>query len=166
MQVAAEGLVAVQFQICHDKIGISHAEIRAGGTPFALVVAGPFGIIDGGDLSTADGHTGIFHNCEEGAHRRLHLIALLGDLFLQILSIINAHRCKTGLFVQTEQDGSAFVLIGKTGERVIEFVRTALMRGFDLDGLKFSLMSADQVGQLDQFGCCHCKSLPFIEILT
>lgn len=40
VQVAAEGLVAVQFQMRHDKIGIAHAEIRAGGTSFTLVVAG------------------------------------------------------------------------------------------------------------------------------
>jgi hypothetical protein len=51
VQVAAEDLVAVQFQMRHDKIGIAHAEIRAGGTSFTLVVAGALSIIDGGDTS-------------------------------------------------------------------------------------------------------------------
>ena len=51
VQVAAEDLVAVQFQIRHDKIGIAHAEIRASGTSFTLVVAGALSIIDGGDTS-------------------------------------------------------------------------------------------------------------------
>ena len=68
------------------------------------------------------------------------MIALLGYFFLQILQIIHADCGEMFVFVQSEQQNTTAVLVGKARQRVAQLVRTAAMRRLDFDRLRLGLL--------------------------
>ena len=54
-------------------------------------------------------------NVNTARYRRLHLIALLCHLLLQIMQIIYTHRPECRSLIKTENQDTSAVLIGKAG---------------------------------------------------
>ena len=64
------------------------------------------------------------------------------------MGIVNAHRHKPRLFIYTEQDGAAFILIGKAGQSIVKTRGTALGGGFQFQRLGLGFQDLYMVNQV------------------
>ena len=79
------------------------------------------------------------------ANRRLHLVALLCDLFLQVLRIVDTDYLKSGGFIYAEQQHAAAVLVGEAGQRIIQSFRTIHMSRLAFDRLRLGFLFANSI---------------------
>ena len=129
--------VAIDFIIRHGQICITNADIRALDTPGSRVIAGAVFRIRSRDFRRADRFPLNLSNRKHSANGWHHLIALFRHFLLKILQIINAHKRKIFAFIDTEQEDATCILIRKARKRIIQAFRTAFMRRFQFECLRF-----------------------------
>ena len=115
MHVLTVCLIAVDLIVRHGKVRISNPYICAFYFTGALIVTGTFCKVNGRNLCGTYVYTFVFRKCKYSPDRRLHLIALLCHLLLQIMQIIYAHRPECRSLIKTENQDTSAVLIGKAG---------------------------------------------------
>ena len=145
MQMMAKRFVTVKLIVRHRKVCIAHADIGAFDTPSTAVIAGAFRQIYRRYLGGTDPVAIDLGQREYGANRRLHLVALLRDLFLQVLSIVDADYLKSGGFIYAEQQHAAAVLVGEAGQRIIQSFRTIHMSRLAFDRLRLGFLFANSI---------------------
>lgn len=112
-------LVTIDLIFRHGFIGASNSYVRASHPPGPKVIARFLGQIDFGYFGRHY-NLSIDLDCrEERPDGRLHLFALLIDLMLQVLSVIDADCFETALFIQSEDDNTATFLVREGGQSVI-----------------------------------------------
>src|SRR5450830_1386119 len=141
----AKCLITVDFVFAHQLICFSSTDIGALNLSHSLIENWPCRNICTGDFSRNDGFAIDFANSEERADRRFHLFALLYNLVLQILNVVDAHRFKVLAFVQAKNNDTAAVLIGKTGQRVKKSCRATAVCRFCFYALKFAIEMTNSV---------------------
>ena len=138
MLVLAKRLVTVQLIVCHGQVRISNPNKRPLGSTSPLVIAGTLGQIKGWDLGGANPSVRCpLCQGEDGSHRRLHLVALLSDFLLQVLGIVDPCHLVPRVFVDAEEQDSAPILVGETGQGIIEPFGAVPMGALQLQGLRF-----------------------------
>ena len=158
---AAERLVAVDLVLCHRLIRVAHPDIGALQPSLSGVEAGAVRHVHSGDLRRHKGLS-ILQKCRKHrADNRGHLAALLRHMLHEILGIVDAHRGKIPLFIYAEQKYSAFILVGETGQGVVEAGGTALGGGFQFQRLGFGFQGLCVGDQVLQFDWRHNGSLNF-----
>lgn len=78
------------------------------------------------------------------------MVALLHNLLLQILRVIDSHHLESGRLIHAKEQNTAAVLVGEAGQGVIEPPRTVHMGAFYLHSLTFRLLSANCFDQFQQ----------------
>ena len=154
--VLAKRLVTVQLIVCHGQVRISNPNKRPLGSTSPLVIAGTLGQIKGRDLCRANPSARCpLCKGEDSSHRRLHLVALLSDLFLQVLWIVDPCHLVSRVFVDAEDQNSAPILVRETGQGIIEPFGTVFVSAFQLQSLRFCALFAYCLSEFQQFISKH-----------
>ena len=98
----SKGFIAVNLILVHWLIGLANAYIRAFDTTYAFVKYRAIRNINSRNFRRNNRDAVNFACSEQCAHRRLHLLALLCHLFLQILWIIHSIHRVAALLIYAE----------------------------------------------------------------
>ena len=158
-------LKTIDFIISHVTVGIAYTHIRAVLNSGTDVVAWTLSIGNGRNLCRTNPHAFVFSGGKQSTNRRLHLIALLGYFFLQILQIIHADCCEMFVFIQSKQENTTAVLVRKAGKRIAQFAWTPAMCGLHFNGLCFGLLCLYTFCKFDQIFNLHFENPPPLFIL-
>ena len=87
-------------------VRVANAHKRSADDTRPLVVNGAKRYLDRWNFGRNQCFTFNFRNCEKRTYDRLHLIALLRYLVLEVLCVIDATKLKLVMFVQAKDDRS------------------------------------------------------------
>ena len=158
VHMVAVCLKTVDFVIGHMAVSIAYTHIRTVLNSSTDVVTRTLSVGNGRNLCRTDPHAFVFGSGKQSTNRRLHLIALLGYFFLQILQIIHADCCEMFVFIQSKQENTAAVLVGKAGKRITQFAWTPAMCGLHFNGLRLGLLCLHTFCKFNQIFHLHFEN--------
>ena len=152
--------IAVNLVFGHPLVGIADANIRAFQPPASGIETRPLRHVHSRNFSGNEKFSVFFHNGEQGADHGGHLVALLRDLFLQVVGVIDPDCLKIAFLIDAEQNYPAAVLIGKAGQGIKKPFRATAACGLDFKFLRFRLRFANRCNKTFQIFWHHLSFPP------